>query len=313
MADPTTPNVTPMPQVYPQTPVAGTTPAAAVPPQAAPYQQAAYAQPVYQQPVYVQPVAAAPAAAAHAPPQEDNPRPDMSIILVSHSSLFYWWPIWVVGYTMALITSINGTSFTIDGHPLRVYGGSNMGILFLMTTFLVILITNVTVRGLASTIVILSMVLTTVLFAYFGWWDDVFAFIGGLNIYINEGGYFWFSTLLFLVWAGATFIFDRFSYWRVTPGQMTQVHVFGASSKSFDTQNMSFEKRRDDVFRHWLLGLGSGDLVIHAFNAGQRTEILVPNVLFVGSKVAIVEKLISMEPTDNEQAPAPAAPSPAAV
>jgi len=323
MADPTnTPGVTPMPQVYPQNPAGGVpadgaTAAGAVPaPQAyqqAPYAQPAYQQPVYQQPVYVQPAAAAPAQAAPAasPPKEDDPRPEMSIVLVSHSMLFYWWPIWVAGFAMALVTSMGGTTFNVNGHPIRVYGSSNLGILFLLTAFLVILITNVTVRGLASTIVILSLVLATVLFAYFGWWDSIFAFVGGLNVYINEGAYFWFSTLMFLVWAGAVFIFDRFSYWRVTPGQMTHIHVFGASSKSYDTQNMSFEKRRDDVFRHWILGMGSGDLVIHAFNAGQRTEILVPNVLFVGRKVAVVERLISMEPTENDQAPAPAAPTPA--
>jgi hypothetical protein len=266
------------------------------------YNVPGYTQPVYVQPVYVQPQAPIDTAGVPSPPANTNPpvddfKPETTLIIVSHSQLFYWWPVWVVGYMMALITAMNGVTMDVNGNPLRVFPSSNMGIFFMMTLFMVIMISNVLVRGLASTIVILSIVLATVVFAYLGWWDDIFAFFGGLNIYINQGAYFWFSTLLFLVWAGATFIFDRFSYWRVTPGQMTQVVVFGASSKAFDTENMSVEKRRDDVFRHWILGIGSGDLVIHAFNAGQRVEIHIPNVLFVGSKVAMIHQLVAMEPT----------------
>jgi hypothetical protein len=47
------------------------------------------------------------------------------------------------------------------------------------------------------------------------------------------------------------------------------------------------------VFRHWLIGLGSGDLVIKAGgggNSGQHVE--VDNVLFIGRKLGLIQRLL---------------------
>ena len=46
-----------------------------------------------------------------APPQTMTGENEIRI--VSHSTLFYWWPVWAVGFIMALIT-------LIDGHVLAV-------------------------------------------------------------------------------------------------------------------------------------------------------------------------------------------------
>jgi hypothetical protein len=54
---------------------------------------------------------------------------------------------------------------------------------------------------------------------------------------------------------------------------------------------MILEKKRDDLFRHWLLGLGSGDLVIRTGGANPQIYEL-PNVLFVGSKLAMAQRLL---------------------
>ena len=43
-------------------------------------------------------------------------------------------------------------------------------------------------------------------------------------------------------------------------------------------------------FRHWIVGLGSGDLIIHRSNTNQ--EIDMPNVLFIAAKVRQIEQLI---------------------
>ena len=56
-----------------------------------------------------------------------------------------------------------------------------------------------------------------------------------------------------------------------------------------------FEKRRDDLFKHWVLGLGSGDLRIQTYG-GRTEEILIPNVMFIGSQVHAIQHLIAMEP-----------------
>jgi len=271
-------------------------------------------QPVYQQsvpvqqPVYVVTPAAPPPVAPPPVPNESTDALSQTelahghavMTLVSHSPLFYWWPVWAVGYLAMLITWTSGQNVQIGDHATRFHPSNNAGVIFFATLFIVILITNITLRGLASALVIMGMALVTVMLAYFGLWDNIFRFFGALHIYLNEGAYFWFSTVVFLVWAFATFVFDRMSYWQVTPGQMTLKHMFGASSKSYDTENMTFEKRRNDVFRHWLLGLGSGDLIINAFNAGSRETIDIPNVLFIGTKVHEIQHLIATKPDDDE-------------
>jgi hypothetical protein len=269
--------------------------------------------PLYQHPVYAkspappqspQPATPQPQAgmlqadaAVSAPPVHAEPE----LILVSHSSLFYWWPVWVVGYICAIVTFLQGQAVQLGPHAVNIHNSNNLGVLFCLTLFLVIMISNVIVRGLASALVIMGIVLCAVVFAYFGWWDAILGWVGELTIFLNQGAYFWFSTLMFLVWAFTTFVFDRMSFWRVTPGQMTHVVVFGASSRSYDTENMSFEKRRDDVFRHWLLGLGSGDLTVNAFNGGRPEEIHIPNVLFIGTKIHAVQQLIAMKATESVQ------------
>jgi hypothetical protein len=280
-------------------------PPAAAPPAEYPPQPAYAAQPaqqvVYQQvpvpvPVPVQQQPAARPMPEGARPDEDAPH-HPQVTIISHSSLFYWWPVWVVGYLMTLFTWMNGESFALGDATVRLHPSNNLGVLFVLTLFLVVLITNVSVRGLASLVVILILTLAAVLMAYFQVWDDALAWLGNLTVYLNQGAYFWLSTLMLIAWALSVFIFDRVSYWVVKPGQITRQHFWGAGSESYDTENLTLEKRRDDLFRHWLLGLGSGDLKIHTYG-GQSREIFIPNVLFVGFKVHAIQHLIAQEPAD---------------
>jgi hypothetical protein len=249
------------------------------------------------------PAPAYPPAPPPAPPQP-TPAPEAvreaepehpEVIIVGHSPLVYWWPVWVVGYVMAGLTWWYGEALAVGGEAVRVHPDSNLGVLFFLTLFLVIVISNVGVRGYASVTVILAVVLAAVVLAYYRLWGPILGWFGDLNVYLNQGAYFWFSTLMLLVWAFTTFVLDRLSYWRVTPGQITRVVVLGAGARSYDTENLVLEKRRDDVFRHWVLGLGSGDLRVHTFG-GRTQEILIPNVLFIGSKVHAVQHLIATEP-----------------
>jgi hypothetical protein len=280
-----------------------------------------YPQQVPQRPV------TCPPAASQVPPQPGLPHDDLrtdelgetELIVYSHSSLFYWWPIWVAGYVLALVTYLNGVPYRevggdavaarnaavqgpasdihrrLDGDTVVFHRSSNLGVIFFLTIFLTILITNVTIRGLASVIVIMGIVLGTVLLAYFNLWDELLDWLGGLKIYLNLGAYFWFATLMFAVWVFTVFVFDRLSYWRIKPGQVTQEFVLGAASRSYDTENMVLEKFRDDFFRHWLLGMGSGDLRIKPYGS-DREEIDIPNVLFVGTKVQTIRRMIATEP-----------------
>lgn len=233
-----------------------------------------------------------PASVASVP---EKPQPVSELKVYSHSSLVYWWPVWVVGYVMAILTYSLGQQYQIGQDREWFHESSNLGVFFFLTLFLVIIITNISVRGLVSGLVIMGIVLVAVLLAYFGWWDAVFAWFGDLKIHLNFGAYFWFSTLMLLVWLVSVLVVDRFSYWHIKPGQVTRVFVFGAGSKTYDTIGMVLEKHREDFFRHWLLGLGSGDLEIHTTGAtSERIDVF--NVLFIGSKVETIQRLISEDP-----------------
>ncbi len=232
------------------------------------------------------------------PPEPDQPAVSRQLRIYSHSSFFYWWPVWVVGYVLAFLTYWMVEPQAIDSigqTRVWIHPSSNLGLAYFLVLFLVIVITNFSVRGLASGIVIMGIALVTIVLAFVGWWDEIFSWFGGLTIHLTMGAYFWFSTLMFLTWAVTVFGLDRLSYWEVTPGQLTHKALFGAGSKSYNAQGMGLEKHRDDLFRHWLLGIGSGDLLIRTSGA-TREQIDVTNVLFVGAKVDAMQRLIAEVP-----------------
>ncbi|MCX7699621.1 MAG: hypothetical protein N2039_01965, partial [Gemmataceae bacterium] len=74
------------------------------------------------------------------------------------------------------------------------------------------------------------------------------------------------------------------------PSQMRVCEEVGAGEKSYDTIGMSIEKHRDDLFRHWVLGLGSGDLTVRTAGANAH-QFTLNNVLFIGSKLDRIEDL----------------------
>lgn len=264
-------------------------------PNTAPLDQAQ--QPVQQQPMqqpppqqYAEPPDPVP------PSMRDDDNPSIKELRIyGHSSLIYWWPVWVMGYILAGMTYWQGDDYEIANTVVRYHPSSNLGVFYFLTLFIVILITNVSVRGLVSGIVILGGAFVSLLLAYFRLWDDILGWMGNLRIHMNMGAYFWFSTLLMLLWVVAVLIIDRMTYWEVRPGQLTRISLLGAGSRTYDTIGMVLEKHREDLFRHWVLGLGSGDLEIHTSGA-TRERIDVLNVAFVGSKIETMQRLISEDP-----------------
>jgi hypothetical protein len=257
-------------------------------------------QPVAAAPVAVAPIAAQPAP-EHAPahPPHAPPEAPEEVRIYGHTTLFYWWPVWAVGYLMALLTWMAHETVRVGDHTVLMHHNKNVGVVFTLALFLVILITNISLRGTASAIVILTAALVVLLLAYFQLWEDVLAYLGLVAIYMNLSFYLFFSTLVLLVWAFSVFVYDRLGYWKVRPGQITHETVVGAAERSYDTRGMLFEKHRGDLFRHWVFGLGSGDLEITVTGAKSET-VLVPNVLFIGRKVQKIQRLIAMKPTDAQ-------------
>ncbi len=244
------------------------------------------------------------------------------IRIYSHSTIFYWWPVWVVGYIMAAITYAEGSRAAIvpagavydaaqhaivlpagSAHPSiggtelgdRSAESKNLGVVFTIALLLVVFITNTPLRGLWSAIAVLVVVIVTVTLAWMGWWAGILANFGRISIHMNMGFYIFFSSLLFVLWAAVVFGFDRMHYWKFRPGQLTYESLFGGGQKSYDTSGMLFEKLRDDPFRHWLLGMGSGDLMI-ATSGAQREQLQIPNVLFLDRILIRLQQMVSERP-----------------
>src|SRR5262245_43267304 len=80
----------------------------------------------------------------------------VELIIYSHTPLFYWWPVWVVGYVMAGLTILFGETVTIGGRDYWIHPSKNVGVLYTVIFMLVILFASVTLRGLASVLLIVS-------------------------------------------------------------------------------------------------------------------------------------------------------------
>lgn len=274
------------------------------------------------------------------PPQEPAKR---EILIVSHCSLFYWWPVWAVGFLMFLITMFSGQRLAVipagttakfedstwkveakkKGDPptvekvdvlvlpppgrrlpadpehkeqpeqphLHMSSNKNLGVLFVAVLLLVITITNIPLRGLWSVIAIVLIISLIIIFALLEWWAVILEWFSFLDIRINAAGYLVVSIVLFALWLIVMLIFDRQVYMIFTPGQLRVRQEIGDAETAFDTTGMTIQKQRSDLFRHWVLGLGSGDLIVKTSGAHAQ-EFQMPNVLFIGSKVNAIEEML---------------------
>jgi hypothetical protein len=268
------------------------------------------------------------------------------ITLISHSMLFYWWPIWLMGLVMFAITyfenhrlaivpaesklsditseqeksqAITAYRLAIPNPPTkslehaenvtknpapgestfqtRVSQKPWMGPVFCVVLLLTVVITNVPLRGLWSFLVLLLFVVIALLISLVPQgWDSLLKAVGGLHIYINMAGYLFIAIAVLVLWAVSVFVFDQRTYMRVTPGQIQVCEHVGASIRNFDTMGLSFEKQRDDLFRHWLLGFFSGDLIVRTAGAEQET-IRLPNVLWISWRLEEVQQLLREKAT----------------
>ena len=272
---------------------------------------------------------------------------ETQITLVSHTNLFYCWPIWALAFMMALFTflegnrlavvpsgtrlteakdarPINGVNYTeytmqvpearktnslisataaftefnaeqnLQDNPIfkpRISGQSWPGGIFIVGLVLTIVVTNVPLRGLVSFLFIILLVAASLLLALLNLWDRVFELLGNLHIHINMAGYLTLGIVMFIAWALTTFVFDPQTYVVFTPGQVKVCEHIGDSVQAFNSNTVVLEKKRDDLFRHYIFGLGSGDLIIKVGGGVNRNEIRMPNVLFLGSRLPRVEEM----------------------
>lgn len=216
--------------------------------------------------------------------------------IISHSNIVYWWPAWVAGYICALSSLFQGVDVAFASEFTdRVHPSNNPGIFFISVLVLLVIFTTTKLRGIYSVVTVISVAFFVVLFAWFGWWDNILRTIPQLSARANMGFYMLFSTTLLLIWLAAFFVFDRLIVWRVRPGQMVEERLIGGQARSYDTNGLVFEKQGQDLFHDIILELGAGDLRLTTSGAN-KTTIDIPNVLFVGRKVKAIESLIAVKP-----------------
>src|SRR5262249_36037670 len=154
-----------------------------------------------------------------------------------------------------------------------------------------IVITNVPMRGLWSVVVIITIVLLSIIFQLAGWWEHIIDALTLLHVYINAAGYFTISLALLAIWLVTFIFFDPQIYMVFTPKQLRVRQEIGGGESAYDTTGMVLQKQRNDLFRHWVLGLGSGDLIVNTSGASAH-HFDMPNVLFVGYKLKQIEQML---------------------
>ena len=170
--------------------------------------------------------------------------------------------------------------------------------LFVVVLILTIIITNVPLRGLWSFLVLMGIFLLALIISLFGWWEKIFEKVGDLHIHVNMAGYLTIGCAVFALWALATFFFDRKAYVIFTPGQIKVCEHIGDAVQTYPTMGIMMEKQRDDLFRHYILGFGSGDLILK-LPSGEKREIRLPNVLGIGWRLKTVEDMLRTMSTSN--------------
>ena len=173
--------------------------------------------------------------------------------------------------------------------------GSSTWFVIITVVVLLVVFTTTKLRGVYSVVTVLTVAFFVVLFAWFGWWDNILRFIPHLSARANVGFYLMFSTALLIVWLLAVFGFDRLTVWRVRPGQMIEERLVGGRARSFDTNSLVFEKRSQDLFHDVILGWGAGDLRLTTGGVNKET-IQIPNLLLVDRKMKAIETLIAVKP-----------------
>src|SRR5262245_17193236 len=253
------------------------------------------------------------------------------VVMVSHSPLFYWWPVWAVGFLMAAVSywqdqrmafvppgTVAEREVQVPGHEgprdiliapagqrlpdesesdelqqprMRMAASNNPGIIWAMTLFLVVVVTHVKLRGAWSLVVVILLVAITVLFAGLGLWDPILRAVKVIDIHINALGYLSISLFLFVIWLVMLLVIDPLMYMIFTRGRVRVRKTIGEGEKVYDTRGMVFQRHQDDIFRHWVLGFGTADLTI--FTSGATTQQLeMPNVFGIGQKLELINTML---------------------
>jgi hypothetical protein len=238
----------------------------------------------------------------------DASEPEIKIY--SHSPILYWWPVWLVGFVMALLTYLDGGQMgyvpagtVAEGNKLvgpaksvsleqphdRMARSPYLGSWFFIVLLVVFVASNVPLRGLWEWVSVLAIALAISLMWTWGLWDDLAEWFRLLHVHVNLAGYLFLSTWMFAIWVVTVFLFDRRTYMIFSAGQVRVLNEIGEAEKVYDVTNLTFQVLPNVFIRHRLLGFwGAGDLIVRT--GGPHSEVLEwPNVLFARSRLQQIQ------------------------
>ncbi len=239
-----------------------------------------------------------------------------------HSNFFYWWPVWVMGFLMALVTwwgndrlavvpadiaavprkkderqvmmtaKANATSSLQLAEkqagagevlfPNRIADNGWAGYLFAMTLLGIVAFTTIRLEELWSIVAILLFLIVLIILALI---DDTFRALG---IHMSLGALLFLSTSLLIMWLVVVFGFDRQFHIDFTPREIIVCPAFGDKVLKFSVFNMVVARQPMSDLRHWVLR--SGDLTVRLAGADGR-EFVFYNVSFVRAKLKALQEL----------------------
>jgi hypothetical protein len=181
---------------------------------------------------------------------------------------------------------------------VRMAKAKYLGFAFVVLVALVLLHSSVLMRGyiayvnlLVGVVCLLAIPLAEAYAPELHLWGWLKYLIYELpSIYISMHGYLFFALFVLAIWLWSYFWRDRLTYIEVAASQVRVVQEIGEGEAVYDATSLTFEKRRDDVFRHEILGLGflrylglgflttgAGDLVFRT--SGSQPQVIDwPNV-----------------------------------
>src|SRR5690348_14309823 len=122
-----------------------------------------------------------------ATPEEHPKLPELTIY--GHSNFLYWWPVWAVGYIMAILTYTADNHVTIGDSQYLIHPSKYLGVIYTFVFFICIMTSNISLKGIYSAVLILVALVFVLAAAYFDWWPYLLGWLGHLEIYMNLGFY----------------------------------------------------------------------------------------------------------------------------
>jgi hypothetical protein len=90
----------------------------------------------------------------------------VQVFVYGHSALFYWWPLWVVGYIMALVTWFHHDKAIIGTEEEWFYPNRDLSVIFTLLLVLLTVVTSSKIKGMKAAFIIAGGAFFALLFVH---------------------------------------------------------------------------------------------------------------------------------------------------